>query len=143
MPLRSPAALFAALLLFAGAVFISTAPARSADFLDSAGRRVVLPDRIGRIMPAEPNAEVLVFVLAPKSLVGAGRIATRRAFLPRAGRLPVLDWSSRSTPAGMAEAARRFMPDLIIDAGPITPDRAVFANQVTELTGIPYILVED
>jgi iron complex transport system substrate-binding protein len=34
-------------------------------------------------------------------------------------------------------------PDLIIDAGAVTPDRAAFADQVTQLTGIPYILIDD
>ena len=141
MPFRSPAALFAALLLLAGAVFIPTRPARAAEFIDSAGRHVLLPDRIGRIMPAEPNAEVLVFVVAPKTLVGAPRVVGRGSL--RAGRAPGVDWGSRSTPAGMADAARRFRPDLIVDAGPITPDRAAFADQVTQLTGIPYILLDD
>jgi iron complex transport system substrate-binding protein len=141
MPFRLPAAVFAALLLLVGTMFISMETARSAEFVDSAGRHVVLPDRIGRIMPAEPNAEVLVFVVAPRSLVERGRVLGRGS--PQAGRPPVIDWAARSTPAGMAEAARRFGPDLIIDAGPVTPDRAIFANQVTQLTGIPYILVED
>jgi iron complex transport system substrate-binding protein len=141
MPFRSPAALLAALLLLAGAVCTATGPAWSAEFVDSAGRRVILPDRIGRIMPAEPNAEVLVFVVAPKNLVGAPRVVGRGSL--RTGRAPGVDWISRSTPAGMAEAARRFLPDLIVDAGVVTPDRAAFANQVTQLTGIPYILVDD
>ena len=96
MPLRLPAAILrqkcpgAALLMLAGAVLLSTGPARSADFTDSAGRRIVLPDRIGRIMPAEPNAEVLVFVLTPEKLTGLSRIPGRGSLLPRAGRLPVL-----------------------------------------------------
>jgi len=141
MPLRSPAALLAALLLLAGFVFVSTGPAHSADFTDSAGRRVVLPDRIGRIMPAEPNAEVLVFVVAPNTLVGAAHVAGRSS--TRVGRTPVIEWASRATPAGMADAARQFRPELIVDAGPVTPERAAFADQVTQLTGIPYVLVED
>jgi iron complex transport system substrate-binding protein len=141
MPLRSPAALLAALLLLAGTGFMSTGPARAADFTDSAGRRVVLPDRIGRIMPAEPNAEVLVFVVAPKTLVGAAHVVGRGSL--RLGRTPVIDWASRATPAEMADAARQFLPELIVDAGPVTPERAAFADQVTQLTGIPYILVED
>ncbi|HEV2334265.1 MAG TPA: iron ABC transporter substrate-binding protein, partial [Stellaceae bacterium] len=139
MPLRSPAALVLSLLLFAGAVLVSAGSAGAADFVDSAGRRVVLPDRIGRVMPAEPNAEVMVFVLAPERLVGQSRVGGRRSPRARALRLSAVDWGSRSTPAGMAEAARRARPDLIIDAGAVTPERAAFADQVTTLTGIPYI----
>ncbi|MGC2412539.1 MAG: hypothetical protein WA459_07580, partial [Stellaceae bacterium] len=77
MPLRSPAALVASLVLLTAAVLISTASARAAAFVDSAGRRVMLPDRIGRIMPAEPNAEVLEYVLAPERLVGESRVRGR------------------------------------------------------------------
>jgi iron complex transport system substrate-binding protein len=143
MPLRSPAAVLAAVLLPTLAVLISTGPARSADFTDSAGRRVVLPDQISRIMPAEPNAEVLVFVLAPEKLTGLSRDPGRRSLLPRSARLPVLGWRPRSTPASMADTARQLRPDLIIDAGTVTPDRAAFADQVSQLTGIPYILVDD
>src|SRR5229473_832574 len=135
MPLRSPAAVLAAVLLPAFAAFISAGPARSADFTDAAGRRVVLP--------AEPNAEVLVFVLAPDKLVGLSRLPGRGALLPRASRLPVLGWRPRSVPASMAETARQLHPDLIIDAGAVTPDRAAFADQVMQLTGIPYILIDD
>src|SRR6266851_5394494 len=143
MPLRSPAAVLAAVLLPAFAAFISAGPARSADFTDAAGRRVVLPAQISRILPAEPNAEVLVFVLAPDKLVGLSRLPGRGALLPRASRLPVLGWRPRSVPASMAETARQLHPDLIIDAGAVTPDRAAFADQVMQLTGIPYILVDD
>jgi len=143
MPLRSPAAVLAAVLLPAFAAFISAGPARSADFTDAAGRRVVLPAQISRILPAEPNAEVLVFVLAPDKLVGLSRLPGRGALLPRASRLPVLGWRPRSVPASMADTARQLHPDLIIDAGAVTPDRAAFADQVMQLTGIPYILVDD
>src|SRR5229473_7424512 len=143
MPLRSPAAVLAAVLLPAFAAFISAGPARSADFTDAAGRRVVLPAQISRILPAEPNAEVLVFVLAPDKLVALSGLPGRNALLPRASRLPILGWRPRSIPASMAETVRRLHPDLIIDAGPVTPDRAAFADQVMQQTGIPYILVDD
>ena len=43
----------------------------------------------------------------------------------------------------MAETARQLRPELIIDAGTVTPDRAAFADQVTQQTGIPYILIDD
>jgi iron complex transport system substrate-binding protein len=140
---RSPAALPAAVLLLAGVVLVSTGPARSSDFTDAAGRRVVLPDPIRRIMPAERNAEVVVFVLAPERLVGLSQLPGRGALLPRAARLPVVDWRPRSSPASMVETARQLRPDLIIDAGAVTPERAAFAEQVQQMTGIPYLLVDD
>jgi iron complex transport system substrate-binding protein len=141
MPLRSPAALLAALLLLAAAVFTVTltaaGPARSAEFTDAAGRRVELPGHIGRVMPAERNAEVLVFVLAPNKLAGRSRI------LGHATGQAALGWHPRSTPADMAETARRLRADFIIDAGTVTPDRAAFADEVMQLARIPYILVDD
>src|SRR6266566_3818506 len=143
MSLRSPAAVLAAVLFPVLAVFIPAGPARSADFTDAAGRRVVLSAEIRRILPAEPNAEVLVFVLAPDKLVGLSLLPGRSALLPRASRLPVLGWRPRSIPASMAETARQLHPDLIIDAGAVTPERAAFADQVTQQSGIPYILVDD
>jgi iron complex transport system substrate-binding protein len=140
---RLPAALLAALLLLAGAAPMSAGPAHSADFTDAAGRRVVLPEPIRRILPAERNAEVLVFVLAPDRLVGLSRLPGRGALFPQASRLPVVEWRPRSTPASMIETVRRLHPDLIIDAGTVTTERAAFAEQVQQSTGIPYILVDD
>ena len=137
MPPRSPAALLAALLFVAAAVIVAAGPARSAEFTDAAGRHVMLPNHIARIMPADRNAEVLVFVLAPEKLAGQSRIRGRGA------KRPVIAWHPRSTPASMAETARRLRADLIIDAGTVTPDSAAFADQVTQLTHIPYILVDD
>jgi iron complex transport system substrate-binding protein len=137
MPLRSRAVMAAALLL---SVFAAI-PARAADFTDPAGRRVVLPPKIGRIMAANPAAEALVFVLAPDKLVGLSGAAQ-----PGAGavhRVPVLGGSPGPNPAGMAETARRLRPDLIIDAGPVTPERATFAEEIQQQTATPYILVDD
>jgi len=143
MPLRSPAVVAAAFLLPALAVLLSAGPARPGDFTDAAGRRVVLPAKISRILPAEPNAEALVFVLAPEKLVGLSGLPGRSALFPRAARIPVLGWRPRSVPTTMADTARQLRPDLIIDAGPVTSDRAAFADQVSAQTGIPYILVDD
>jgi len=49
MLFRSPAPRVAFLLVALFAV-----PARAADFVDSAERYVALPDRIGRVMAADP-----------------------------------------------------------------------------------------
>src|SRR5713226_1915419 len=107
MPFRSPAALLATVLLPTLAVFLPAGAAHSGDFTDAAGRRVVLPTKINRILPAEPNAEVLVFVLAPEKLVGLSRLPGRTALLPRASRLPILAWRPRSNPTTMADTARQ------------------------------------
>jgi iron complex transport system substrate-binding protein len=142
MPRRSPAALLFA--LFSGVVVALAAlgsTAEAAAFMDAAGRRVILPEHIGRVLPAERNAEVLAFVLAPDKLAALEGISGRAVRLPRGGAL--LRWRLRGHPAGMAETARRVGADLIIDAGPVTPQAAAFADQVQQLSGIPYILIDD
>jgi len=142
--LRLRAAPLAALLLFAVAALLGAAgPACSAEFTDAAGRRVILPDRISRILPAERDAEVLLYVLAPDKLAGLERLRSGSAKLPGGTRPPVLRWAPRSTPDSMAASARYFRADLIIDAGPVTPESAAFADAVQQLTGIPYILIDD
>jgi iron complex transport system substrate-binding protein len=122
------AAVLAVTLLAAGI-------ADAGEFTDAAGRRVVLPDHIGRILPAGPTADALVFVLAPDRLAGWSR-ARSGAYLPaKYARLPV---------AGpLPEAATRLHPDLILDAGMVTPERAAAADRIQQQTGIPYILVDD
>ncbi|MGE5270509.1 MAG: ABC transporter substrate-binding protein [Thiohalocapsa sp.] len=129
MPLRLPAALAAVLLLTAAAV-----AARAAGFTDAAGRYVELPEHVARILPAERNAEVMVFALAPEKLVGSDGAARR-------GRR--LGWRLRGNPATFAATALQLRADLIIDAGTATPDRAAFADEVMRQTGIPYVLVDD
>jgi iron complex transport system substrate-binding protein len=142
MPPRLPAALLAALLVFAAALSIAAGPAGAAPFLDAAGRRVILPDTISRILPAERNAEVLIYVLAPDKLAGMEAGPGRAVGGARGLRPAVLRWRPRSTPDSMAATARQVGADLIIDAGTVTPDRAAFADAVQALSGIPYILID-
>ena len=134
MPLRPFAARLAALSL----AMLATTPALSAEFTDSAGRRLILPDHINRVMAANTSAEVLVFVLAPDKLIGwvqrpAGALPPKVRHLMVVG--PIGD-------PGAAAAITRVKPDVVIDVGDVTPDRAAFADQVTQATGTPYILLD-
>ena len=134
MPLRSLAARLAALLL---AALVAT-PALAGEFTDSAGRRLILPDHINRAMAANMSAEVLVFVLAPDKLIGW--VQTPSGALPKNARhLPVI---GPIADPGAAAAITRLKPDVIIDVGEVTPDRAAFADQVTQATGTPYVLLD-
>ena len=92
-------------------------------------------------MPASPTAEVLVYVLAPERLVGASRAARRGAAADR--HVPVIGWRPGMGPVGTAETARQLGAQLILDAGPVNPERAAFADQVQQLSGIPYIVIDD
>jgi iron complex transport system substrate-binding protein len=143
MPPRPTAASIAASLLIAAGLLVPVARGQpgmtgmpslvppavpvATVFTDSAGRRVALPAAVNRVMPADRNAEVLLRVLAPGKLT-IGRTT---------------DWSLAATPAGLAAIARQAGADLIVDAGPVTPARAAFADQVERLSGISYILVDD
>ena len=126
MPLRSPAARFqrkrwgAALLLLLTALVTNSGAARAAEFVDAAGRRVMLPEPIERVMPASPTAEVLVFVLAPQKIAALSGPARRGGVAGH--RVPVLSWRPGMGPESMAATARRLHPDLIIDAGLVTPE---------------------
>ncbi len=130
--------LAAILPALAAALLLSLPAARAADFIDAAGRHVALPSRIGRVLPAERNAEVMLFVMAPDKLVGLSRVS-----MAKRPTRAVLGWRPRTVPESMAQTARRLRPDLILDAGTVTPDRAAFADRVTAETGIPYLLVDD
>jgi len=57
--------------------------------------------------------------------------------------VPVVGWRAGPNPAGMAATARRLHPDLIVDAGPVNPERAAFVDEIQRQTGVPYILVDD
>jgi len=58
---------------------LTAAPAR--EVIDSAGRKVEVPDRIERIMAAGPPASVLVYMLAPEKMIG-WNLKPREAELP-------------------------------------------------------------
>jgi|SRR5271166_2206466 len=141
MPPRTPIAWITVLLLMFLAV-----PGRAAGFVDSAERYVVMPDRVGRVMTANRAADVLVFVLAPEKLLGWSAPLSRgqRAYLPaKFARLPVVGELTRPNPPDAAQIAARMRPDLIIEAGPVTPEAAARADQIQQQTGVPYIVLDN
>ena len=121
------------------------AQSRAADFVDSAERYVVIPDRIGRVMAADQSAAVLVYVLAPEKLVGWSRPLSReqRAFLPaKIARLPVVGHLTGPNPTATVDAVARLRPDLIIETAVASPEAAAFADAIQQQTGIPYVLLD-
>jgi iron complex transport system substrate-binding protein len=117
----------------------------SRDFVDDAGRKVSLPDRVERVYAAGPPASVLVFALAPDKLIGWSRafrddeakwIAEKYARLPELGRL-----TGRGNTANV-EVVLKAKPDLIIDMGSTNATFASLADRVQQQTGIPYILLD-
>ncbi len=51
-------------------------PAAAGTFVDSAGRRVEVPDKVSRVYTAGGPASVLLYVLAPDRLLGWTRALT-------------------------------------------------------------------
>jgi iron complex transport system substrate-binding protein len=99
-------------------------PSWASDFIDSAGRKVQLPNSIKRILPAGPPAEALLDSLAPEKLV--------RLVGPWTDIQKLLD----------IEAIRALHADLIVDYGAIDERYTAFANKVQTETGIPYLLLD-
>jgi iron complex transport system substrate-binding protein len=141
MPLRSPIAWMTILVLA-----LLAGSGRAAGFVDAAERYVMLPDRIGRVMTANPAADVLVFVLAPEKLMGWSAPLSRgqRAYLPaKFARLPIVGGAVRPNPAETVQVVARMRPDLIIEAGPVTPEAAARADQIQQQTGVPYLVLDN
>jgi iron complex transport system substrate-binding protein len=138
-PLVLPAAV--ALTIFA---FVSAAHALV--YTDAAGRRVTLPERIDRIMPAGPASAVFIYAVTPDKLIGWSTPLTRaqRAFLPRKyTRLPVVGQLGGAFPTATAADILRLHPDLILGYGVISPPTIALAERVQKETGVPYILLDD
>jgi iron complex transport system substrate-binding protein len=133
---------FALLLLaFIGGL----APAQAADFTDSLGRKVTLPDVIARVLPAGPPAAVAIYTVAPEKMVGWVRpltdaqkpfIAETYRALPVAGRL-----TGKEADIGVAEV-KALKPDLIIDVGDLKPQYRELADKIQSETGIPYVVLD-
>lgn len=124
---------------------VSSAPSLARDITDSAGRKVNLPDRIGRVFAAGPPASILLYVLAPEKMTGwptAPRpeerefIAAPYRDLPALGRL-----TGRGGTANL-EVVLKAKPDLILDFGSVRDTYLSLADAVQSQTGIPYILID-
>lgn len=120
-------------------------PSHARTVVDSTGRSVVVPERIERVFAAGPPTSVVVYALAPHTLLGWPRALRReeRAYiaqayrdLPETGRL-----TGRGGEANL-EYVLKLKPDLIVDFGSITDTYRSLAERVQQQTGIPYILID-
>jgi iron complex transport system substrate-binding protein len=112
---------------------------------DSAGRKVVLPERISRVFVAGPPASVLIYTLAPDMIVGWVRLPTaaEKEFLAAAAR--DLPETGQLTGRGDTMSLERLVaakPDLVLDFGSVSDTYVSLANRVQEQTGIPYVLID-
>ena len=120
-----------------------TANARTV--VDSAGRKVEIPDRIGKVFAAGPPASILLYMLAPERMTGwpdppraeeRPFIAEKYRDLPALGRL-----TGRGGTANI-EVVLKAAPDLIVDFGSVRDTYASLADNVQGQTKIPYVLID-
>ncbi len=120
-------------------------PALARQVEDSAGRAVVVPERVRRVFAAGPPASIFLYVLAPQTMTGWPRaprpeelayIADPYRYLPETGRL-----TGRGGEANL-ERLLEVDPDLIMDFGSIGETYVDLADRVQAQTGIPYLLID-
>jgi iron complex transport system substrate-binding protein len=120
-------------VLAALAALVPLAAVAARDFIDDAGRRVSLPDKVERVYAAGPPASALVSALAPDKLLGWTRafrddekawVPRKYADLPELGRL-----TGRGDTANV-EVVLKAKPDLIVDVGSTAATFASLADRV-------------
>lgn len=133
------------LALLGASLVARPAWAQGRTIVDSANRKVVLPEKISRVFVAGPPASVLVYVLAPDTMVGWIRLPTpaEKEFLVAPAR--DLPETGRLTGRGDTVSLERLVaakPDLVVDFGSVADTFVSLANRVQEQTGIPYVLID-
>lgn len=126
-------------------VLLGTTVCQAATITDAAGRKVVVPDRIERVMAAGPPASILLYVLAPQKMVGWVREpgqAEKEFLLASVRDLPTYGQLTGKAGTANIEAVLAAKPDVIIDVGTVSPTYASLADKVQEQTGIPYVLID-
>jgi iron complex transport system substrate-binding protein len=115
------------------------------EFVDSAGRHVMLPHTVHRVFAAGPPAAILLYTLAPEKLLGWTRplaTAAHEYILPADRDLPVLGRLAGRGNTANLEAVLRARPDVIVDYGAMAPTYVSLANRAQAQTGIPYVLID-
>jgi iron complex transport system substrate-binding protein len=144
----SRSAVFARLRLVACALsvlplLLGAAVAR--EVVDSAGRKVEVPDHITRVMAAGPPASVLVYTLAPEKMIGwvlKPRDAELAYLAPGVRGLPEIGRLTGRGGTASVESVMADKPDVIVDFGTINPTYVSLADRVQSQTNIPYLLID-
>jgi iron complex transport system substrate-binding protein len=114
-----------------------------ATLTDATGRRVEIPDHVGRVLPAGEPAAVLLAALAPDLMLGwpmpLGADA-RAALGPAAAALPEIPRLTGH--ADVTAAIRALAPDLIVDYGTVSAAYVALAERTQATTGVPTVLLD-
>lgn len=133
------------LMAIAALILLWVQPAHARAITDSAGRTVILPDSIARVMAAGPPASVVVYCLLPEAMVGWQRAPRKEELpylLPSTHALPELGRLTGRGDTANVEIVLNAKPDLIVDFGSVRPTFISLADAIQQRTGIPYILVD-
>ena len=112
---------------------------------DSAGRKLTLPRRVDRVLPAGTPAAIVLYTLAPETLIGWPRAnppAELEFLLPGVAARPTVGWITSRGNAANLEAVLAERPDLIVDSGALLPTYVELADRVQAQTGVPYALLD-
>jgi iron complex transport system substrate-binding protein len=142
--LRPDALLSVAVAAVVALVALLTA-ATAREVIDSAGRKVEVPDRIERIMAAGPPASVLVYMLAPEKMIGWNlkpREAELAFLAPMVRNLPEIGRLTGRGNTANLEVVMNAKPDVIVDFGSVNATYVSLADRTQGQTGIPYLLID-
>jgi iron complex transport system substrate-binding protein len=119
--------------------------ASAREVIDSAGRKVEVPDRVERVMAAGPPASVFVYVLAPEKMIG-WNLKPREVELtylsPIVRNLPEIGRLTGRGGTANLEVVMAAKPDVIVDFGSVNATYVSLADRVQSQTGIPYLLID-
>jgi len=106
-----------------------------------------LPEKPGiqRVLAAGPPAAVLLYCLAPHTLLGwpyALSAQARAALSPTGRALPQLGRLSGRGSTLALETLLALQPDLIIDTGTLNDTYRSTARRTAQQTGVPYLLID-
>ena len=119
--------------------------AQGTALVDGAGRRLTLPRRIERVLPAGTPAAVKLYTLAPQTLLGWPRANPQEEhefLLPGVGNRPTVGWITSRGHAANLESVLAERPDLIVDSGSLRTNYVELADRVQAQTGVPYALLD-
>jgi iron complex transport system substrate-binding protein len=133
----------AVLALLLMTALASAAAAR--EFVDSAGRKVQVPDRVERVFAAGHPAGIALYSLAPDLLLGWTRRLPEaaRAYMPaKYFALPMLGRLTGRGDTANIEVVLKHRPDVIVDYGSAKPTYVSLADRLQAKTGIPVVLID-
>jgi iron complex transport system substrate-binding protein len=132
-------------LVLLGLVAAATASAQAErSITDAAGRVVRLPEHVEHVWPAGQPASVMLYTLAPATMLGWAHTPSdaAKAFLAASSTaLPSLDPLPLGEDAD-ATVLTQAKPDLILDIGTVSPRYVKRAEALQAKLGIPVVLLD-